>query len=67
MARDPVIRRLTLIPSGTDEAVRRWRLAQLDEVALASPPYELPEGPRRADKDGLGAEPKTEPEGEPPR
>jgi hypothetical protein len=46
MARDPVIRRLTLIPSGEDEAVRRYRLAHLDEIALASPPYEPTENKR---------------------
>jgi hypothetical protein len=46
MARDPVIRRLTLIPSGEDEAVRRYRLAHLDEIALASPPYEPTESRR---------------------
>jgi hypothetical protein len=33
------IRRLTLIPaSASDESIRRYRLARLDEVALASPP-----------------------------
>ena len=46
VARDPVIRRLTLIPSGEDEAVRRYRLAHLDEIALASPPYEPAESKR---------------------
>jgi hypothetical protein len=47
VARDPVIRRLTLIPSGEDEAVRRYHLAALDEIALASPPYEPTENKRR--------------------
>lgn len=59
MGRDPRIRRLTLIPSGEGEAVRRYRLARLDEIALASPPYEPPEDARAPDSD----EPR--PEGEP--
>ena len=49
MARDPGIRRLTLVRAGEDETIRRYRLARLDEVALASPPYstdpERPEEP----------------------
>jgi hypothetical protein len=36
---NPRIRRLTLIPyAGADDSHRRYRLAHLDEVALASPP-----------------------------
>jgi hypothetical protein len=36
---NPRITRLTLIPyTGTDDSLRRYRLARLDEVALASPP-----------------------------
>ena len=63
MARNPVIRRLTLIPSGEDEAVRRYRLAQLDEIALASPPYDPPENRRN----GGAPEESPEPEGDAPQ
>ena len=49
------IRRLTLVPTGGDEAVRRYRLARLDEIALATPPYET--DPRRP-----GSANGTEPE-----
>jgi hypothetical protein len=55
MGNRPRIRRLTLIPSGEDESMRRFRLARLDEVALASPPYELSEN---------GDRPPEEPEPE---
>jgi hypothetical protein len=32
--------RIVLVPGGRDEPLRRYRLARLDEVALASPPVE---------------------------
>ncbi len=32
--------RIVLVPGGRDEPLRRYRLARLDEVALASPPAE---------------------------
>jgi hypothetical protein len=39
MARTTPIRRLTLIPSSaSDASIRRYQLARLDEVALATPP-----------------------------
>jgi hypothetical protein len=46
--------------------VRRYRLAQLDELALASPPYELPEGPGRNGREEPGAD-ETEPQADPPQ
>jgi hypothetical protein len=39
MAANPRIRRLTLIPfEGPDDELRRYRLARMDEIALATPP-----------------------------
>jgi hypothetical protein len=39
MAANPHIRRLTLIPfEGPDDTLRRYRLARMDEIALATPP-----------------------------
>lgn len=39
MGTNPRIRRLTLIPlEGPDEELRRYRLARMDEIALATPP-----------------------------
>jgi hypothetical protein len=39
MASNPRIRRLTLVPyGGADEELRRYRLARMEEIALASPP-----------------------------
>ena len=62
MGKNPRIRRLTLIPAGEDEAVRRYRLARLDEVALASPPYEPPEDARAPGRE----EPTPDAEPDPP-
>jgi hypothetical protein len=39
MAANPRIRRLTLVPfSHPDDELRRYRLARMDEIALATPP-----------------------------
>jgi hypothetical protein len=39
MAANPRIRRLTLVPQwGPNDELRRYRLARLDEIALATPP-----------------------------
>ena len=65
---NPRITRLTLIPyAGADDSLRRYRLARLDEVALASPPdpslADRPESPPEApapaegERDGPAAGP----------
>lgn len=61
MGNRPRIRRLTLIPSGEDEQMRRFRLARLDEIALASPPYELSQNGHKPADEAVGEE---EPEAE---
>jgi hypothetical protein len=39
MAANPRIRRLALVPfEGPDDELRRYRLARMDEIALATPP-----------------------------
>jgi hypothetical protein len=39
MAGNPRIRRLTLVPlEGSRDELRRYRLARMDELALATPP-----------------------------
>jgi hypothetical protein len=39
MAGNPRIRRLTLVPfEGPNDELRRYRLARMDEIALATPP-----------------------------
>jgi hypothetical protein len=39
MGANPRIRRLTLVPfEGPDDELRRYRLARMDEIALATPP-----------------------------
>ena len=39
MAGNPRIRRLALVPlEGPDDQLRRYRLARMDELALATPP-----------------------------
>jgi hypothetical protein len=39
MAGNPRIRRLTLVPHpGPNDELRRYRLARMDEIALATPP-----------------------------
>ena len=39
MAANPRIRRITLVPyEGPDDELRRYRLARMDEIALATPP-----------------------------
>ncbi|MFL5781073.1 MAG: hypothetical protein ACJ760_07170 [Thermoleophilaceae bacterium] len=39
MAQNPRIRRLALVPfEGPDDTLRRYRLARMDEIALATPP-----------------------------
>jgi hypothetical protein len=39
MAANPRIRRLALVPfEGPDDTLRRYRLARMDEIALATPP-----------------------------
>jgi hypothetical protein len=39
VAANPRIRRLALVPfEGPDDALRRYRLARMDEIALATPP-----------------------------
>jgi hypothetical protein len=51
MGGDPGIRRLTLIPaSGPTDEIRRYRLAHLDEIALAWPP-DQPEGFTERDRE----------------
>ena len=61
MARGPPLRRLTLVREGEDEAVRRYRLARLDEVALASPPFR-----EHADEPPAAGEREPAPEAEDP-
>jgi hypothetical protein len=50
MMASPRITRLTLVPhADADDSLRRYRLARLDEVALASPPDpSAVDRPRRA-------------------
>jgi hypothetical protein len=39
MGANPRIRRLALVPfEGPDDELRRYRLARMDEIALATPP-----------------------------
>ncbi|HKP88644.1 MAG TPA: hypothetical protein VJT75_01600 [Thermoleophilaceae bacterium] len=39
MSANPRIRRLALVPfEGPDDELRRYRLARMDEIALATPP-----------------------------
>jgi hypothetical protein len=39
MGANPRIRRLALVPfEGPDDTLRRYRLARMDEIALATPP-----------------------------
>ena len=39
MGANPRIRRLALVPyEGSDDRLRRYRLARMDEIALATPP-----------------------------
>ena len=39
MGANPRIRRITLVPfEGPDDELRRYRLARMDEIALATPP-----------------------------
>jgi hypothetical protein len=55
MAANPRIRRITLVPyEGPDDELRRYRLARMDEIALATPPD--PSAARRRDGDGDGRE-----------
>jgi hypothetical protein len=50
MGGNPHIRRLTLVPfEGPDDELRRYRLARMDEIALATPP-----DPSLADRNGHG-------------
>jgi hypothetical protein len=43
MAASPRIRRLALVPfEGPDDELRRYRLARMDEIALATPPDPSP-------------------------
>ena len=40
---DPQVKRLTLVrSSASDERIRRYRLARLDDIALISPPDPTP-------------------------
>ena len=64
MGNRPRIRRLTLIPSGKDESLRRFRLARLDEIALASPPYELSQNGHRPAEEPAPEPDEQEPERE---
>lgn len=43
MGANPHIRRLALVPfEGPDDELRRYRLARMDEIALATPPDPSP-------------------------
>jgi len=47
MDANPRIRRITLIPyEGPDDELRRYRLARMDEIALATPPERSSPEPR---------------------
>ena len=61
MGVNPRIRRLTLVPfEGPDDELRRYRLARMDEIALATPPD--PSLAKRLDGHGAnGATPDARP------
>jgi hypothetical protein len=60
MDANPRIRRLTLVPfEGTGGDLRRYRLARMDEIALATPPD--PAAVRRDGGAGNGAGPDDKP------
>jgi hypothetical protein len=54
MGANPRIRRLALVPfEGPDDELRRYRLARMDEIALATPPDpSLPERRNGSAADG---------------
>jgi hypothetical protein len=55
MAANPRIRRLTLVPHpGPNDELRRYRLARMDEIALATPPYASPAANREVRVEGNG-------------
>ena len=56
MGANPRIRRLALVPfEGPDDELRRYRLARMDEIALATPPDpSLPERRNGHGPDGAG-------------
>jgi hypothetical protein len=61
MSENPRIRRLTLVRSSDPgDEMRRYRLARLDEIALASPPD--PAAARRDKRSPLRLAPEPEPE-----
>jgi hypothetical protein len=58
MGGNPRIRRLALIPfEGPNDELRRYRLARMDEIALATPPDRSPVDARQAPPDANGKAP----------
>jgi hypothetical protein len=65
MAANPRIRRLTLVPHpGPNDELRRYRLARMDEIALATPPYpsRAASEASRVEGNGRPAKPPEEPD-----
>jgi hypothetical protein len=65
MAANPRIRRLTLVPHpGSNDELRRYRLARMDDIALATPPYPTPpvNGEARVEGNGRPAKPPDGPD-----
>jgi hypothetical protein len=56
------VRRLAIVRlGGPDDGIRRFRLARLDEIALASPPEQATSPPERTG-DAAPAQPPAEPD-----